>query len=197
MFFMPAPNEVVEFEDRAFRGLFMDRKPVDQLALELGCSGARIERFRQDIYSTLVQDYRRDLMADKVLNSLDRAILEFEDLNNQTKDLAKQFGDDKQWYSKLAALKEWRSQLELVLKRLGEYKSGMQEVKVDKAVFVSSNEYVVALKDMQERWFEEMDADFDGQRLIFRSPKPEILERYHKWKAKKRLKNAIPGQIVQ
>jgi hypothetical protein len=62
---------------------------------------------------------------------------------------------------------------------------------------VSSNEYVVALKDMQERWFEEMDADFDGQRLIFRSPKPEILERYHKWKAKKRLKNAIPGQIVQ
>jgi hypothetical protein len=193
---MPAPNAVVDFDERAFRGLFIDRKSLTQLAGELDCSPARLDRYRKELFAVLMQDYRKELMADKLLGSLDRTIMEFEDLNSQTKELAKQFSDDKQWFSKLAVLREWRFQLETVLKRLGEFKTGFQEVKVDKAIFVNSNEFVVALKDMQERWFEDMDADYDGQRLIFRSPKPEVLERYHKWKAKKRLKNAIPGQVI-
>jgi len=187
------------FEDAAFQALFVEKKSIADARRSLEeqgikCSKEKLRRFKRLIFKIASSQHRREIMADKLLESIDKIIEEFEYLANETKDLIQRFDDEGKLYSKLVALREYREQLALAMKRLGELKSGLQQVKIDKMAIFNSDEFIIAMKKMQEEWFETMDADYDGQRLIFRNPKPEIIERYYKWKAKKRLKN---GKLIK
>lgn len=183
------------FENIAFRCLFRENRTLAETQRILLQNGIKVSlqklaKFKKNAVKIAARDANREEMQKTLLESIEQVIKEFEFLTSETKKLIQEFGQNRQNYSKLLALREYREQLALAMKRLGELKSGISSISVDKMAIFSTDEFVKSIKQVQESWFEEMDAYYDGHRLIFRKPKPEIVERYYRWRAKKRLKNA-------
>ena len=69
------------------------------------------------------------------------------------------------------------------LRKLGEYKSGLERIQVQNLNVVSSADMITAIEGMQTNLF-LMGAEVKDGKLILNNPSPELIDSYHRWKFK-------------
>jgi hypothetical protein len=110
----------------------------------------------------------------------------FEDLYNKFKGLYDQFEVEGKSFEQLIVLKELRTMLHMGLKKLGEYKSGIENIK-QQNVYISNSDVILMVKQAQDKMFTDSSPEYTGGKLIFNNPRPELVDSYNKWK----FKNAV------
>ena len=175
-------------ENRAFDLLFKEKKSAQETSEILEkenfeMSVPEILKFKKNAFEILKENDRAEKLNEYFLESIDRIKIEFEDIVDETKSvmqLAKASGDSK---TQLEAIKELRSQMQMALgkmvdmeKRLTQYNQGTT---------INASNVFLLLKGVQEQWFDEMQAELLDGKLIFNSPKPEVLDSFNSWQFRK------------
>ena len=190
---MADPFKESEVENLAFKLIFKDKKPVSAAHREMKSLGYEISeqslrKFKKEMFGNLVKEDNRDKFADSMLNSIDRITGEFDELFSRTKNLVDKLEKEGRDYEAMIGIRELREQITLALKRLGEFKIAINQIKAEKVNIINTREFVMAMKQTQEGWFDSMDAELKDEHLIFKKPKAEMVEAYRVWEARKKLK---------
>lgn len=190
---MKDPLKEKEIEDIAFRMMFMESqsaKDVYRYLRKLGYnkSYAWILQFKNNVFQAVASQEHQEQLAESILKSVGRIEKEMSENYDTAKNVRDRLLIEGKHTSAINAIKEVHSQLRTGLQKLGEFKEGIDRIKPQKANIYSTQEYVFAMRNMIEDWFENMNADMglDGK-LIFNNPTPEIINSYLKWKREKKL----------
>jgi hypothetical protein len=181
-----------EVESLAFNLLFDEKKPIKDAGLEMRQRGYEItdhalQKFRDEIFSRLMKDNNRDKFAGSLLNSIDKITVEFDDLYERTKRLVTKLESEGKDYEAMIGIRELREQMTVALKRLGEFKVAITKIQAEKVNIINTHEFINAMGQTQESWFESMDAEIAGDKLVFNKPRAEVIESYRIWSSRKKL----------
>jgi len=193
---MTDPFKESEVENLAFKLIFNEQKPVAEACREMKTLGHDVsehtlKKFKNEMFGNLVKSDNRDKFADSMLNSIDRITCEFDELFSRTKGLVDKLEKEGRDYEAMIGIRELREQITVALKRLGEFKVAISQINVDKVNIINTQEFVMAMKQTQEGWFDTMDAEMKEDVLVFKKPKAEMVEAYRVWEARKKLKSKI------
>jgi len=191
---MADPFKESEVENLAFKLILKDKKPVSEAHREMKSQGYEISegalrRFKKEMFGNLVKSDNRERFADSMLNSIDRITGEFDELFSRTKNLVDKLEKEGRDYEAMIGIRELREQITLALKRLGEFKIAINQIKAEKVNIINTQEFVMAMKQTQEGWFDTMDAEMNGENLVFKKPRAEMVEAYRVWEARSKLKS--------
>ena len=174
-------------EDYAVEKLIGEKKTAVEVSLELKrdgieCSPEKLRRLKADAFNSLVDEQKREAMADYLLDSIQKVTIKFESIFNKFETIYDKFEEEGRYTEQLIVLRDLKEMLNMSLKKLGEYKHGVERIKIDNMQIISNNDIVMALKDNQDRWFEMMDPEYKDGKLIFNKPLPEVLDGFDKWR---------------
>jgi len=183
-----------EVENLAFKLIFKDKKPVAQVYREMKSQGHEISelslrKFKKEMFNNLVKSDNRDKFADSMLNSIDRITGEFDELFSRTKNMVDRLESEGRDSEAMFGIRELREQITIALKRLGEFKVAINHITAEKVNIINTQEFVMAMKQTQEGWFDTMDAELIDGSIVFKNPKAEMIEAYRVWDARKKLRS--------
>jgi len=176
-------------EDRAIELLFAEHLSAAEASRVLAKEGInytpeQLRYLKQKQFQSLVAEQRDETMAEFLLDSVKKVILKFEDLYSQFERLSKKLEAEGESFQQIIVLKELRSMLSMALKRLGEYKSGIERIQAKNVNIINNSDIMIAIKQNQMRMFAKSNPEIKDGKLIFNNPAPELVDAYYKWKFK-------------
>lgn len=174
-------------EDRALELMVGEKKSAIETANILKTEGfkvspAQLRTVKKKSFDKLLDEEKQEVMSDFLLDSIKKVMFKFEDLYGKFEEMYANTDEDDS-FNKIVVLRELKSMLHMSLKRLGEYKQGIENIKVQNLNIISNSDVMVAIQENQDKWFDEMGPEVttDGK-LIFTKPSPEVLDGFYKWR---------------
>ena len=176
-------------EDRARELLIGDNLPVPRVQQRLKEEGFDLTRsqlgtIKKNAFDDLVDEQRAEIMADFTLESVKKTTLKFEELYGKFERMLDSFEQKGESYNQLVVLRELKAMLNMSLKKLGEYKSGIEKISANNVNIITSTDVLTQIKANQDAWFDKMEPDVKDGKLIFNVPTPEVLDAYYRWRFK-------------
>lgn len=178
-----------DFEDKAIDLMIGQKKSATESARVLRDMGyvvtaSQLRRVKIKAFESLVEDQRQEAMADFLLESINKVIFSFEEIYERYSDLLDKLEKEGRLGEQVLVLREMKSMLNMSLKRLGEYHSGIEKITAKNVNIISGDDMIKALRGQQRRWFDEMEPEMKDGKLFFNKPLPEVIDEYNKWKFK-------------
>jgi len=164
-----------------FKKHSLEGKDVKKIAEEMNISEYKIKKMLARA-NEFLSDYDKSEVREYYLDSIDKMKEDFDIMRDKIKKLLDKSEAEGADMKSLSIIREWKSLLELGLKRLGELKSGLTTIKADSINIKQLN--MIALQ-MEEQLFNDNKIVEEEGMLILKEPKPELVDNYHKWKKKK------------
>lgn len=158
----------------------LEGKSNSQIARDLNISEYKVKKIlkRADEF---LSEYDRAEVAKYFMDNLETIKQDFNEIRDEIKDIIMHSKEKGSEMKRLAALREWKSVLELSLRRLGELQNGLTTIKTEKVNIKNLNQIAI---QMRERLWDENKAEEKDGAIILKSPKPEVMNDYLKWKKK-------------
>lgn len=185
-----AKQDIQTVESEAYKLLIDQHLPIAKASRQLALKGINLSpgkllRMKENMFEVMQRDERAEHMCEMMFDSVDRVRFEFDDLVNKTKKLIDKFEEEGKSFQQMTAMRDLHALIVTALKKLGEFKDGMVNVQAKNVNILNAGDFNTAFRRMQELWFDEMQATVKDGKLIFENPKPEFLDDFYKWKAKK------------
>lgn len=177
------------WEAEAIRLSVMEGKTLKEVANELQLRGydvteERVRKFSASLIKSIADSERAKDFQDLLLNNLDRAAKDFEEVNIKTKGLLEKFEKEDNAFMQLVVLKELREQIRIALVKLGAYKKDV--INFHQTNIITNQDIVDKFRRMQIAMFEKMSASFDGNKLVYEKPSVEIIDAFNRYRAMKK-----------
>jgi len=140
---------------------------------------------------------REEKMSEYMLDSFDKIKVEFEDLFSHTKRLLVQYEDAGDTEGQVTVIRELKEQIIVALKRLGEFKTGMINVKADRVNILNTSDFMDAFKKIQKQWFKSMEARIENGKMVFEKPSAELIDDFYRYQAEEMRKKATEVVVVE
>jgi len=173
-------------EDRA-RELMLGEKKSSNEASEImkeegyTYTPRQLGRIKKNAFEDLIDEQKQEVMSDFLLESVKKNIWKFEDIFDKFEKVYDQFEKEGKSFEQIIVLKELKSMLNMSIKKLGGYKSDLENIKVQNINIISNTDVMQAIKDNQEKMFISMSPEVREGKLILNSPTPEVLDAFYKW----------------
>lgn len=178
----PGEKEMMEL-------LFIQGKGVAETQRELKAMGISkdlnsIINFKRKVVENIIESDRSEHLADYVLESTERAKIEFNDIMAKTKQLLATAEEDGSPALQLEAIKELRAQVELALKKQGQLQGTIrQSITNVQNNIITNSDIMGQMEQIKLNWFESGGAILDSQsRIVFEKPTAEMVDLFKKWK---------------
>lgn len=169
--------------------LFNKHLTVNQTVRELEKMGISktqtgVIKFKQDVMNRIMKSDKAEFMMDYILDSSDRAKIEFNDLMEHTKKLLRQAEEENKPMQQLEFIKEIRAQIETALKRQGELSSTIKQsiTNIQNNQGVTTSELMEQMEKIKINWFKSSNAELVDDKIIFNNPPAEMIDLFKKWK---------------
>ncbi len=177
-------------EDKAIELMLGEKKSANEVVEILKKEGhdftsRQLRNIKKDAFESLVGEQRMEAMSDFLLDNVKAVTLEFQDMYGKFKELYDKFEKEGKGFDQLVCLREMRTMLNMALKRLGEYKQGIEQIKAQNINIISNSDVMIAIQQNQDKWFEQMEPVMDKGQLVFKKPLPEVVDAYHQWNFRK------------
>jgi len=179
---------ITKDEDRAIELLFGQSKGMTESSRILAKEGitmtpAQLKGVRDKQYTLMVDEMRDEAKSSFLLKSVNKVILNFEDVYSTYDRLAKRFEAKGEDFQLIVALREQSKMLDTSLKVLGQLSNGIQsQINAKNVNIITSTDVMAALEKSQNRMFAEMEPELKDGKLTFNNPSPEFLDNYYRWK---------------
>jgi len=169
--------------------LFNKHMTVNQTVRELEKMGISktqtgVIKFKQDVMNRIMKSDKAEFMMDYILDSSDRAKIEFNDLMEHTKKLLKQAEEENKPMQQLEFIKEIRAQIETALKRQGELSSTIKQsiTNIQNNQGATTSELMEQMEKIKINWFKTSGAELVDDKIVFNNPPAEMIDLFKKWK---------------
>jgi len=176
--------------------LFNKHLTVNQTVRELEKMGISktqtgVIKFKQDVMNRIMKSDKAEFMMDYILDSSDRAKIEFNDLMEHTKKLLKQAEEENKPMQQLEFIKEIRAQIETALKRQGELSSTIKQsiTNIQNNNGTTTSELMEQMEKIKINWFKTSGAELVDDKIVFNNPPAEMIGLFKKWKLYEELVN--------
>jgi hypothetical protein len=188
--------------DLALDLLYGKRLSCNEAARHLQAQGIPItalslRTLKKKSFDVMLRADREEKMSDYMLDSFDKIKVEFEDLFAHTKRLLVQYEDAGDTEGQVAVIRELKEQIIVALKRLGEFKTGMINVKADRVNILNTSDFMDAFKKIQRQWFASMEAKIENGKMVFEKPSAELIDDFYRYQAEEMRKKAIEVVVVE
>jgi hypothetical protein len=176
-------------DDRAIEIMIGEKKSITEARDTLKREGfgivslQHLQTLKKNAFDSLVKQYKSETTAEFMLDSIRKITLEFEDLYEKFKRLSDQFEREDKPLEQLLVLKELRTMVHMALKRLGEYKTGIEKSQ-ESNVYISNSDVILMVKEAQEKIFSDSNPSLVDGKIILTTPSSEIIDSFHRWKFK-------------
>ena len=186
-------------EDKAVKLMLGDKLSANDVSDKLREEGIdlspqKLRTIKQNAFQALVSEQRDEYMSDFLLESAKKVIMLFDDIYQRYDNLFQRLeaqmiekGKDNT-FEQTVVLTQMKSMLYMALNRLGEFKKAIERININKVNVINNTDVMIAIKTNQERLFDAMEPEYKDGKLIFHSPKGELIDAFYKWKFKQKRK---------
>lgn len=176
-------------DDLAFDLLFKKRKPIvdavkDMEKAKFPMTVTELLDFKQNAFEIMKTHEKKEALADYFLDSYQRIKIEFDWMVDKTKDLISRGESQGNDFKTLYALRELHQQIKTTLGKMGKLQGDAMNLK-DSGTTINAQNVLVMMRGMQDNWFSKNDAELKDGKIIFKDPKPELLDNFSVWKRKR------------
>ena len=154
--------------------LFNKQLTVNQTVKELEKMGITktqtgVIKFKKDVLERIMKSDRAEYMMDYILDSSDRAKIEFNDLMEHTKKLLNQVKEENKPMQQLEFIKEIRAQIETALKRQGELSSTIRQsiTNIQNNQGATTSELMEQMEKIKINWFKTSSAELINDKIVY------------------------------
>lgn len=181
-------------EDRAIELIFGESLGQVEAQRVLASEGIemskdKLKHLKRSQFNVLAEEMRDEAKSEFLLKSINKVILQFEDLYVTYDKLAKKLEAQGEDFQQIIVLREQRGMLNTSLKVLGQLQSGIARIQAQNVNIISNSDVMLALEQDQSRIF-SMGAEIKDGALVINNPTPELIDSYQKWKFRSGKANA-------
>ena len=181
-------------EDRAIELIFGESLGQVEAQRVLASEGIemskdKLKHLKRSQFNVLAEEMRDEAKSEFLLKSINKVILQFEDLYVTYDKLAKKLEAQGEDFQQIIVLREQRGMLNTSLKVLGQLQSGIARIQAQNVNIISNSDVMLALEQDQSRLF-SMGAEIKDGALVINNPTPELIDSYQKWKFRSGKANA-------
>jgi hypothetical protein len=146
-----------------------------------------LSEFKEKAPVKALISYQTGEVNDYMLESFDRVKLDFESLASKTKALLRYYEGTGQYFEQMLVMRELKDQLVIAIKCLGKFQSSVNIRAGGNVNMVNISDFAAAFKKQVYSWYQDMEVEFKGGKIIFNKPTPEFIDEFIKWRNAKLL----------